>query len=198
MVKKYSEKNHKNKIFENIFKNFSENLPKRPLQTVIVNEGINIGCKNEAGDGDGKLILNFPKSTGVESKFDSFCKQVLKNEIRNCYTELKARRSREVLFSEMTSQEMDELRTLDKYPSDFTHFTVRGVNVEVENDLLAEALSNLTETKRDIILLSYFLEMTDKEIAETLNIARRTVNFQRNSIIAKLKKLMEEKDYGQE
>ncbi|WP_442346039.1 sigma factor-like helix-turn-helix DNA-binding protein [Gemmiger formicilis] len=39
-----------------------------------------------------------------------------------------------------------------------------GFDVLVKNELLAEALNALPERKRDIILLSYFLDMSDAEI----------------------------------
>ncbi|MEF2715126.1 MAG: sigma factor-like helix-turn-helix DNA-binding protein, partial [Bacteroides uniformis] len=44
-----------------------------------------------------------------------------------------------------------------------------------KNELLAEALNALPERKRDIILLSYFLDMSDAEIGELLNVVRTTV-----------------------
>lgn len=47
-----------------------------------------------------------------------------------------------------------------------------GQKVFVVGDLLAEALSQLPEDKRDVILLSYFLGMTDREISEQLNVVR--------------------------
>ena len=50
-----------------------------------------------------------------------------------------------------------------------------GFDVLVKNELLAEALNALPERKRDIILLSYFLDMSDAEIGELLNVVRTTV-----------------------
>ena len=55
-------------------------------------------------------------------------------------------------------------------------------------DLLADALAQLPEGKRDVILLSYFLEMTDREISEKLNIVHQTVSKRR---LVTLKELRE-------
>ena len=44
-------------------------------------------------------------------------------------------------------------------------FDVHGKPVVVTGDLLAEAIAKLPEDKRDVILLSYFLGMTDREIS---------------------------------
>ena len=53
----------------------------------------------------------------------------------------------------------------DKYESDYTVFNVLGIEVWIENDKLSEALKALTEKKRNIILLSYFMDMADGEIS---------------------------------
>ena len=43
----------------------------------------------------------------------------------------------------------------------------------IENDLLADALNALPQDNRDILLMYWFLEMADREIAERMNLARR-------------------------
>ena len=70
---------------------------------------------------------------------------------------------------------------------------VSGFDVLVKNELLAEALNALPERKRDIILLSYFLDMSDAEIGELLNVVRTTVFRHRKSALAKIKQYLEGK-----
>lgn len=70
-------------------------------------------------------------------------------------------------------------------------------DIAVRDELLAEALQELPEKKRDIVLLSYFLEYSDIEIAQLLNSVRRTVNDQRNKALKDLKKRMEDKKHEQ-
>ena len=54
-------------------------------------------------------------------------------------------------------------------------------------------LYHTTERKRDIILLSYFLDMSDAEIGELLNVVRTTVFRHRKSALAKIKQYLEGK-----
>ena len=51
----------------------------------------------------------------------------------------------------------------------------------------------MPEKKRDIILMSYFLDMSDDEIGMLLNVVRSTVFRHRKSALAKIKQYMEEK-----
>lgn len=90
----------------------------------------------------------------------------------------------------MSKREIDELMTMDKYESDMYKFLAYGLEVGIESDLLAEALSTLTVKSRDILLLSYFLDMSDVEIANVLDMARSTVQYRRSASLNKLKKYM--------
>ena len=60
----------------------------------------------------------------------------------------------------------------------------------IENDLLADALNALPQDSRDILLMYWFLEMADREIAERMNLARRTINNRRLKSYRLLKELM--------
>ena len=123
---------------------------------------------------------------GKQRAFDYFCKKVIKNEVRDFYNEYK--RLRETPFSELSAREMEQLYTNDEYFAAEQIFTVLGQEIIVNNERIAEALRNLPERKRDIIILSYFLEMTDREIGEKLNLIRNTVQYQRKSTLQLLKK----------
>ena len=65
---------------------------------------------------------------------------------------------------------------------------VLGLPVVVTGNVLADALAQLPEGKRDVILLSYFLGMTDREISEKLHIVHQTVSKRR---LVTLKELYE-------
>jgi RNA polymerase sigma factor (sigma-70 family) len=59
------------------------------------------------------------------------------------------------------------------------------------DDVIAKALERLPERRRDVILLSYFLEFSDREIGDKLNMLRATVQYQRTRTLQQLKKFME-------
>jgi DNA-directed RNA polymerase specialized sigma24 family protein len=87
---------------------------------------------------------------------------------------------------------------VDKYFATERIFNVLGLDIVVVDDVIAEALKSLSERKRDIILLSYFLELSDREIGDKLNMLRSTVQYQRTSTLQQLKKIMEVDIYEQQ
>ena len=71
-------------------------------------------------------------------------------------------------------------------------FKTCDYDVKVKGTLLAEALHTLTDRKRDVILLSYFMEMSDAAIARKMNLVRSTVHEHRTRSLELLKQIMEE------
>ncbi|WP_077609595.1 sigma-70 family RNA polymerase sigma factor [Clostridium sp. Marseille-P2415] len=98
----------------------------------------------------------------------------------------------EISFSDMGDYLVSQFSNVDNYATDFHTFTLNGSTIGVENDLLSEALKSLTEKKREIILLYYFMDMNDTEIAEMLKLNRSTVYRHRTSGLAFIKEFMEE------
>jgi len=87
----------------------------------------------------------------------------LKNEGRNFFKEIKQQRECEKTFSELPARELEQLFVTDDYFSVEQIINVLSYDVVMYNTDIAETLQSLTECKRYIILLSYFLEMTDRE-----------------------------------
>jgi len=125
--------------------------------------------------------------------FDSFCKKILKHEARDYYDDLKRRRKHEISLDELSEKELEQLTVMDEYFKDLYSFNVMGYDITVSDERISEALNALPTDNRDIILLSYFLDMTDREIGELLNLVRRTVAYRRTSTLRELKKYMEGK-----
>ena len=128
----------------------------------------------------------------IEKEFDSFCKTVLKNAKKDHEKGMQNRIRHEVLFSEMTEEEMDELQITDNYMNEAEMFRVLDYEVEVRDELLAIALKNLPDKKRDVILMSYFLQLPDGKIASEMNLVRTTVNYHKSSSLPKLREIMED------
>ena len=85
---------------------------------------------------------------------------------------------------------MEQLASYDRYPWEYNTFILGGDVILIENDLLADALNALPQDNRDILLMYWFLEMADREIAERMNLARRTINNRRLKSYRLLKELM--------
>ncbi len=79
------------------------------------------------------------------------------------------------MFSELSKKELNRLFVMDEYGVENSHFKVYGYDIEVKDALIAEALQALSERKRNVILLSYFLEMSDADIAREMNLVRSTI-----------------------
>lgn len=93
---------------------------------------------------------------------------------------------------------MNSISVMDEYDLDHSHFQVLGYDIEVKDTLLVEALQALTEKKRNVVLLSYFLEMSDAEIAREMKLVHSTIREHRIRSLELLKKLMEENMDGAE
>ena len=57
---------------------------------------------------------------------------------------------------------------------------------------LADALHSLPEDKRNAVLLYYFFDMSDAEIAKLCDVPRSTVQYRRTSSFELLKKFLED------
>ena len=117
----------------------------------------------------------------VRHQFDRKCKLALKGEVVDYERHLAYLRKHEVLFSIINEYELEK-----------SYFRAGGYDVVVKDALLAEALKALTERKRDVILLSYFMEMNDADIARKLNLVRSTVHEHRTRSLEILKAMLEE------
>ena len=74
---------------------------------------------------------------------------------------------------------------------------MQGYDVTVQDERIASGLETLSDEKRDIVLLSYFLEMTDQEIADKLNAIRGTIQYRRTKALKEMKQKMEAEKNGE-
>lgn len=116
----------------------------------------------------------------------------MEDERKNYLIYLSRLSRHEVSFSDIGDCLVNQFATTDNYSTDFQIFTLNGLSVGVESDLLSEALRELPENKREIVLMFYFMDMSDSEIADLLKLNRSTVYRHRTSGLALIKKFMEE------
>lgn len=114
----------------------------------------------------------------------------------NAHRDSKQRQLREVTFSDLSPEEENQLYVCDEYFADDKEeqsFIIGGK--EITAKLLAEALHSLPEEKRETVLLYYFFDMSEREIAKFCNIPRTTVQTRRTSSMKLLKRYLEERAY---
>lgn len=123
----------------------------------------------------------------ISNQFGGFCTRVLKNEARKIHNEYIKQRKQEVSFDELTPGQLIELSANDKYFCDEHIFNVLDKEIVVVGNILAEALKQLPDIKRDVILLSYFAGLSDTEIGKLLNTIQQTVSKRRISTLKLLR-----------
>lgn len=64
--------------------------------------------------------------------------------------------------------ELNQIGVMDEYCVEFMSFDVFGSEVCIYDERLCEAIKELTEIRCNILLMYYFLEMTNAEIAEII------------------------------
>ena len=142
----------------------------------------------------------------VRLQFDCLAKRVVDTTVKDYQRELSrhaamgehirpagSRHAAHVTpFSELPEQALSGIGMTDEYDSDYSCFEVLGMKVKVNNEQLAEALKLLPEKKLDILLMFYFLEMSDAEIADLLQIDRTTSFRNRRKSLEEIKKILQE------
>ena len=131
----------------------------------------------------------------VQNQFGGFCTRVSKNEANRIHNEYARQRELEKSLNAVTPEELEQIAVMDQYFQDDHVFEVLGKQVVVTGDLLADAIAKLPDRKRDIILLTYFLGLTDREISKYLNIVHQTVSKNRIRILKELREILEKEGF---
>ncbi len=128
----------------------------------------------------------------VQCRFESCFKKIVRSVVKDYLKELKRRKNKEISFSELPDILVEKMDVWDDYDSDYTIFNVCGNDIRVLDDELAEALKKLSDRNRANLLMYYFLEMSDTEIAELQNISRSGVFQNRHNSLELMKKILKE------
>ena len=69
-----------------------------------------------------------------------------------------------------------------------------GRPIGSENDALARAICALPSRKRQIVLLSYFCELTDKQIGVKMNRVRSAIQASRTRALKEMREMLEKEN----
>ncbi len=131
--------------------------------------------------------MNLEKAERCEHVFDCYCKKVLRNRAITLHRRLDRIQAREVDFSNLS----EEGYTLEPAPPSVWHFSVGEAEITVRDELLAKALSALPPQKRDVLLLSYFMDWSNREIARRFSLTESAVTARRSRALDRLRKELE-------
>ncbi|MDU6038670.1 MAG: sigma-70 family RNA polymerase sigma factor [Clostridium butyricum] len=128
----------------------------------------------------------------IEAQFDCLIKKVIKCEQKKYYRDISVRCKKEIPFTDLPERYLSKYSTIDTYSSNYMDFNVLGVKVQILDEQLSEFLEILPEMERNIILLSYFMDMSDSEIGQVMRVVRSTIYRHRKRTLEKIKKMYEE------
>lgn len=131
----------------------------------------------------------------IQNQFGGFCTRVLKNEANRIRKEYSKQRDSERSWDDLSQNELEQSAVTDRYFMDEHIFEVQGIPVVVTGDILAEAIAQLPEGKRDVILLSFFLGMSDREISQRLHVVHQTVSKRRLVSLIELRNYLEKEGF---
>lgn len=127
----------------------------------------------------------------TRNRYDAFCKAILRNEAKNYLSEMARQRDHEKSLDALTQQELDKLSTVDHYPSDSYIFSSHGYDLQIDNELVAEAFASLPEQEQNILILHCVLNLADGEIGSLVGMSRSAVQRHRTKTLKELRvKLM--------
>ena len=137
------------------------------------------------------MELTAAQKLSVQQQHDSYCKTILTNEVRKHLREEShfAKHSNLALVL-LSDAELNEVAATDEHMIDYPMFTVYGHTVPVKDARISKALAALSERKRDVILLHFYLEMSDREIANTLGLAPSTVHHHKTTALDLLREIL--------
>ena len=126
-----------------------------------------------------------------EQSFDAFCKKVIRNEAINIHKRLMALAEKEIPLSALTVSDISALCYEDVYRPYQKTYYVQGRPIRIYDPILGEILQFLTPQRRDVILLHFFLDYSDRDIARILRISSPAVSARKAVALKKLKELLE-------
>lgn len=126
----------------------------------------------------------------ISKQFAAFCCRVLKNEVCNIHIEYGRQNKKEKSFTNLSTKEFLKLSMQDCYFKKV--FNICGMQIVVSDYDLAEAIYRLQPIVRKVIILSYFADMTDKQIASILGSTAWDIFKCRAKALKQLKKYLDE------
>ena len=131
----------------------------------------------------------------IRLQFNALMMLTIKRTLKQKRKQLSKRSRHEILFCEMNEIEMNPPTTIDEHFFDMTIFQVLNFTVYVSDEKIGTALCKLSARQREFILLYYFQDMNDKEIAKLYHLSRSAISYTRNKGLEKLKNLLNEESY---
>lgn len=130
-----------------------------------------------------------------EITFEAYVKSAVDKSILKARMKKDARGELEQTFSMLSDSILCTLvaenTAAEQAEKDCRIFEVRGTHIPVYGHELGQALSFLLPNDREIILLYFFLELSDQQISRVIGASRATIQRRRAKALEKLRDLLE-------
>ena len=131
------------------------------------------------------------EETHIRHAFDSFCKKVVRNEALNIQKKYARFRQRQI---SMEILEHEGLGTEFYYSEPDMNsseiFIVLGIKIFISNEELANSIAALPSVRQEIILMSFFIGLNDREIGDIIGESLGSVWYQRQVALEELGKYL--------
>lgn len=132
-----------------------------------------------------------------EMIFESYCKTTINRAILKGRMEKSKRAGREFSITTLTDAALLKLcpsmTPVEDTVRETVTFRVQEFQITVHDLDLGQALSFLTPQKRDVVLLYYFADMSDVEIAHRMGVGKSTIQRRRVDATNRLKNFLGER-----
>lgn len=120
--------------------------------------------------------------------FDSFCRTILRNEMRNFYKKYVRQEHLERLSDDPAMYQRAEDAATDDHPSDHLYIVYRGKPYILDNETLCRAMRELPEQQLGVLILGYWQGWSDKQIAKAYDVSDRTIRNLRNRAFREIRR----------
>lgn len=129
--------------------------------------------------------------TFQERNFNVFCKKTINNLSAYAMRSYINSQKRNLTIDNCIIQEINSAQVEDDYHVYGRTFTVRGISLVVRDEVMGECLQFIPPDKRAVLLLSYFGDYSDTQVARILDISNATVIYRKKDALRRLRALME-------
>lgn len=125
-----------------------------------------------------------------EAAFDSFCKKIIKTVTADYYRKEKRRMHLNLLEDMQLMSSQTSLCYEDQYGLYCRTYYVHDITVDIHNEDIGEAIQYIMPNKRAVLLLSFFKNYNDSEVARELKVSPTTVARRKKKALDELRILL--------
>lgn len=131
------------------------------------------------------------EETHIRHAFDSFCKKVVRNEALNIQKKHAKFRQRQISMEVLEQKGLGtEFYYSEPNLNSSAIFIVHGIKIFILNEELANAVAKLPSLRQEIILMSFFIGLNDREIGDIIGKSLGSVWYQRQVALEELGKYL--------